>query len=176
MKAKAAANAQLTPPSGILITGVPGHAITNLTLENISMALAGGGTSEQARQQVPEAIDKYPEVKTFDPLVPAYGIWARHVKGLKLNNIGFTLDGNDLRPAFVCEDGEDIQLSNWKIPETNGAQCVIRLENVSGASLTRIKAAGTADAFVRIEGAGSKQVQLEQNSTPGIKKKIEQLP
>ncbi len=174
VKAKAAANAQLMPPSGILITGVPGHTITNLTLENISIVLAGGGTAEHARQQVPEAVDKYPEVKTFGPLVPAYGIWARHVKGLKLNNISFSLDGNDLRPAFVCEDGEDIQLNNWKIPETNGAQCIIRLENVSGASITRTEAKGVADAFVRVEGAGSNRVQVEQNITPGIKKKIEQ--
>ena len=87
VKARASANAQLMPPSGILITGVPGHCITNLTLENIEIDLAGGGTAENARQQVPEAIDKYPEVKTFGPLVPAYGIWARHVRGLKLINV-----------------------------------------------------------------------------------------
>src|SRR6185503_12119030 len=104
VKAKGADSAQLTPPSGILITGVPGHYITDLTLENIEISLAGGGTIEQAHQQVPEAVDKYPEVKTFGPLVPAYGIWARHVKGLKLLNITLHLDSNDRRPAFICED------------------------------------------------------------------------
>jgi polygalacturonase len=46
--AQAAANAQLMPPSGILITGVPGHYITGLTLENIKIDLAGGGTAENA--------------------------------------------------------------------------------------------------------------------------------
>jgi len=55
VKAKASDSAQLKPPSAILITGVPGHYITNLTLENIEIELLGGGTTENARHIVPEA-------------------------------------------------------------------------------------------------------------------------
>lgn len=65
MKAIAADNAQLKPPTGILITGIPGHYITNLTLENIHIRLLGTGTPEDALSVVPEAIDQYPEVKTL---------------------------------------------------------------------------------------------------------------
>lgn len=167
VKAQASANAQLKPPSGILITGVPGHYITGLTLENIEIDLAGGGSAENARHAVPEAIDKYPEVKTFGPLVPAYGIWARHVKGLKLRNIRFTLAGNDLRPAFVCEDGKDVTLEGWAIPATEGAEAIIRLENVEKALITGVKAKGNAQSFVQVEGAESKDVKLEKNQAPG---------
>ncbi|HEX3165004.1 MAG TPA: glycoside hydrolase family 28 protein, partial [Chitinophagaceae bacterium] len=46
VKIQAADSAQLKPPSGILITGVPGHYITNLTLENIEIELLGTGTVE----------------------------------------------------------------------------------------------------------------------------------
>lgn len=162
VKAKAAANAQLMPPSGILITGVPGHYITNLTLKDIEINLAGGGLAEHARQQVPEAIDQYPEVKTFGPRVPAYGVWARHVKGLKLLNITFTLDSNDLRPAFVCEDGHDIELSGWKIPATTGAEAVIRLENVQGASITGNNVEAKAAKFVHVEGINN-DVRIKNN-------------
>lgn len=101
-------NAQLMPPTGILITGVPGHPITNLTLENISIFLPGGGTADDARQQVPEAIDQYPEVKTFGPKIPAYGLWARHIQGLKLTNVHFTLDTADARPDILFEDAKDV--------------------------------------------------------------------
>jgi polygalacturonase len=173
VKAKAADSAQLKPASGILITGVPGHYITNLTLENIEIELAGGGTAEHSRQVVPEAIDQYPEVKTFGPRVPAYGIWARHVKGLKLKNVKFTLKNNDLRPAFVCEDGNDIQLDNWKLPETNGAQAIVRLENVNGVEIKKIEAGGTAEALVRIEGGDDKSIAITKSKTPGVKKIIE---
>ncbi|MDR2916182.1 MAG: right-handed parallel beta-helix repeat-containing protein [Tannerella sp.] len=106
VKAVAADEAQLTPPSGILITGIPGHYITNLTLENIHIRLLGTGTEEDAKQKVPEAIDQYPEVKTFGPKIPAYGVWARHVKGLKLKNVTFELKNKDLRPEVICEDGD----------------------------------------------------------------------
>lgn len=160
VKAEAAADAQLMPPSGILITGVPGHYITGLTLENVEISLAGGGNAEHAHQVVPEAIDKYPEVKTFGPLVPAYGIWARHVKGLKLKNVSFRLAANDQRPAFVCEDGSDIELNGWVLPETSGATSVIRLENVAGALIRHVRAKGTAGDFVQVKGAGSKDIRV----------------
>ena len=106
VKAVAADNAQLKPPSGILITGIPGHYITNLTLENIHIRLLGTGTAEDAVVTVPEAIDQYPEVKTFGPKIPAYGVWARHVKGLKLKNVVFELKNADERPQIICEDGD----------------------------------------------------------------------
>ena len=161
VKANASADAQLMPPSGILITGVPGHYITGLTLENIEISLAGGGLAEHARQAVPEAIDQYPEVKTFGPRVPAYGIWARHVKGLKLKNIKFNLAGNDLRPAFVCEDGLDIEVSDWKLPETTGAESIIRLENVQKVAVKNVQGKFSAKKLVLIEG-NSKDVSIKK--------------
>ena len=173
VKAKAAANAQLMPPSGILITGVPGHYITNLTLENIEISLAGGGEAEHARQVVPEAIDQYPEVKTFGPRIPAYGIWARHVKGLKLNNIKFTLANNDMRPALICEDGQELQVNNWQLPETNGGESIIRLENVDRAQIKNVAAKGASKAFVRVEGANSRHIQVSKSTVSGSKKSLE---
>lgn len=106
VNAIAADKAQLTPPSGILITGIPGHYITNLTLENIHIRLLGTGTSEDALSKVPEAIDQYPEVKTFGPKIPAYGVWARHARGLKLKNVTFELKNPDARPEIICDDAD----------------------------------------------------------------------
>jgi len=173
VKAKASDSAQLKPPSGILITGVPGHYITNVTLENIEIDLLGDGTVENSRVVVPEAIDKYPEVKTFGPIIPAYGIWARHVQGLKLKNITFHLKHNDLRPVFICEDGKDIELEKWDVPETNGAQAIVRLENVDGAKINKMIVKGSAQAFVRVEGKESRNIKLAKNTTTGITKNIE---
>ena len=173
VKATAADSAQLKPPSGILITGVPGHYITNLTLENIEIDLLGTGSVENARQVVPEAIDQYPEVKTFGPVIPAYGIWARHVQGLKLKNITFRIKNNDLRPVFICEDGKDIEVTGWKIPATSGAQAIVRLENVLGAVITNNDAKGKADIFVKVEGANSGGIKLAKNKLHGTTKKVE---
>ena len=174
VKAKASDSAQLKPPSGILITGVPGHYITDLTLENIEIELLGTGTAENAKHIVPEAIDQYPEVKTFGPTIPAYGVWARHVKGLKLKNITFKIKNNDLRPVFICEDGKDIEVTGWSIPATNGAQSIIRLVNVEEATIANNDVKGKADVFVKVEGANSKMIRVIKNKTKGIKKIIDQ--
>lgn len=175
VKAKASDSSQLKPPSGILITGVPGYYITNLTLENIEIDLLGSGTIENSRVEVPEAIDKYPEVKTFGPTIPAYGVWARHVQGLKLNNITFRLKTNDLRPAFICEDGKNIEINDCKIPETRGAESIFRLVNVDGAKIKKVKTKANANAFVRVEGSNSKNIKLSDNNSQS-KKEIELAP
>ena len=122
---------------------------------------------------MPEAIDKYPEVKTFGPRVPAYGVWAIHVKGLKLINIQFTLDSNDLRPAFVCEDGMDILVSKWKIPSTTGAESIIRLENVQDATIINNEFKGSAEAFVRVEASKDGKVKLEKNNVSRTVKNVQ---
>jgi hypothetical protein len=133
----------------------------------------GTGTEEQSRVAVPEAIDKYPEVKTFGPTIPAYGVWARHVKGLKLINITLKLKNNDLRPAIICEDGDDLEIRSCSIPKTSGGQSIIRLEQVRGAIISRVKVNGSAAVFVRVEGNESRDIKLVGNKTPGIKKLVE---
>jgi len=49
----------------MLINGIPGHPVENLTLENIDLALPGGGTAEDAQLQLPEKESAYPEWNMF---------------------------------------------------------------------------------------------------------------
>lgn len=170
VKAKAAKAAQIKPPSGILITGVPGYPIKNLTLENIEIILAGGGTIEHSRQVVPEAESEYPEVKTFGPTIPAYGIWARHVAGLNLKNITLQIDSADLRPAFIVDDGKMVTIENSQIAVSTGMPAVIRLENVTGALIRGNTANGKAKAFVSLQGGATWGIKLAENKTNGIEK------
>src|SRR5687767_4871460 len=78
VRARAAANAQLMPPSGIFITGIPQHMVGGLTLQNIEIELAGGGTREHGRQAMEEKPDTYPEINRFGPRLPAFAMYARH--------------------------------------------------------------------------------------------------
>jgi polygalacturonase len=176
VKAKAADSAQLKPASGILITGVPGHYITNLKLQNIDIELAGGGTIQDSRVTVPEAIDKYPEVKTFGPTIPAYGLWARHINGLQLQNIRFHLKSNDKRPAIICEDGRNIVIEHCSIPETTNAEAIFRFEKVQGIAITNSDVKGNADAFIRIEQSDNKSLKLANNNAISVKKQLELAP
>ena len=84
---------------GILISGVPGHDIQDVTFDDVEIHLPGGGA--KSGEPVPEAESAYPEIRMFGANLPAYGIYARHAKNLKLMNVRFTIARPDSRPERV---------------------------------------------------------------------------
>jgi len=98
---------------GMIINGLPGHPIEALTLENIQLELPGGGTEKAAKIQLPEKENAYPEYNMFGKTVPAYGIYARHIRGVKFQNVWTSLVKPDARPATVLVDVEDVTPANF---------------------------------------------------------------
>jgi polygalacturonase len=105
---------QAISPIGILISGIPGHAITGVRLENIEMKLPGGGTKAEAEVVLPEKENAYPEITMFGKQFPAYGLYARHVTGLVAKNVKVTVAASDSRPAIASDDVKDFDVSGWK--------------------------------------------------------------
>jgi polygalacturonase len=97
---------------GILINGIPDAPVEGLTFDNIQLELPGGGTAEAAKVQLPEKESAYPEFSMFGKTMPAYGVYARHVRGLKLENVRTSLLNSDARPATVFIDVEDVTPGN----------------------------------------------------------------
>lgn len=173
VRARAASKAQLTPPSGILITGIPGHSVETLTLENIELELAGGGTREQGRQTIEEKIDAYPEIGRFGPTLPAFGVYARHTKGLTIKGLTVKLATADLRPALVCQDCEDSEFAGWKLPGSPGGESLVRLESTKRAMLRGFELSGNANVFVLVEGKDSSTIRFKNNKLGAATKPIE---
>jgi hypothetical protein len=148
---------------------VPGHRIQGVVLRKLSIGLLGEGTVADAAVKVPEAIDKYPEVKTFGPTIPAYGIWARHIDGLTLDNVRFTLKNNDLRPAIICEDAAGLRMMDCQLPEVQGAAAMIELKLARDIHIEKLKAAGTVASFVEAQATDKAEVHLKDNLVPGAK-------
>jgi len=107
VNAVAATHGSVMPPTGILISGIPGHDIEDITLRNIQITLHGGGTAAEGKIQLPEQANGYPEINRFGKTLPAYGMYARHVTGLILQNVTFKLLSPDARPEVKCEDVQD---------------------------------------------------------------------
>jgi len=106
--------AQAISPIGILISGIPGHPITGVRLENIQIKLPGGGTQAEAGVVLPEKENAYPEITMFGKEFPAYGLYARHVSGLMATNVTVELAKPDARPAVYSEDVKDFDVSELK--------------------------------------------------------------
>ncbi|MGH9665613.1 MAG: glycoside hydrolase family 28 protein, partial [Bryobacteraceae bacterium] len=68
------------------ITGLPGQEAEDVTLSNIRIDSVEGGKSEWAALDIPERPGSYPEARMFGRL-PAYGLYCRHVKGLRLSQV-----------------------------------------------------------------------------------------
>ncbi|MFL5296652.1 MAG: glycoside hydrolase family 28 protein [Phenylobacterium sp.] len=85
------------------ITGIPGHPVEDVSLSDVSLTMRGGGAAAAARP--PEAEGDYPHAPMFGPL-PAYGLYARHVRGLTLRNVRLQTHAADARPPMVLEDVE----------------------------------------------------------------------
>lgn len=102
--------------SGIQVTGMPGHPVENIRLSNISLRFRGG-VSRKVDPDYPELGTKYPEPAKFLGTCPAYGLFARHVKGLTLSNVDFMLEQPDVRPCVITTDVEGLHVRDVKTPD-----------------------------------------------------------
>jgi len=93
---------------GCAISGIPGHHIENLTLDNIRLGFVGGGTKADAVREVPENEDKYPEHNMFGAL-PAYGLFLRHVRNARFRGVQTSYQASEERPALAAQDVEGLE-------------------------------------------------------------------
>jgi hypothetical protein len=144
------------------ITGIPDHRIEGVTLSDIRLTYAGGGTEDQARIEVPEVIAKYPDADMFKGL-PAYGLYVRHVDGLKLRNVQFLNARDDLRHALVCDDVHHLEVDSLTAQAFPGSASLIRFNNVADAFLKGCMAPEGTGTFLGVEGKDSNRISLIGN-------------
>lgn len=121
------------PKYASIISGIPGHDIEDVTLNNIRIYYKGGGTKEQAALDPPEKENDYPEPSMFGE-IPASGFFIRHVRGLEMNAVSLTWLKEDARAPFIINDGKSIELRNLKAARTTGGPMFI-LKDIENFSL-----------------------------------------
>jgi polygalacturonase len=102
--------------AGIIVTGVPGHPIEDVTFDNVRVNFPGGGEISSA--PVPEQEAEYPEFPVFHPL-PCWGLFLRHIRGIVFKDCRLNTRNVDPRPPVWLEDVEGLEFSNMKV---NGSQ------------------------------------------------------
>ncbi len=89
-----------------MVMGIPGHYIEDLTLSNIRIYYRGGGSKDAIDAEIPQNVDMYPDPYRWKTM-PAYGMYFRYVKGLRVSNVVLRYVNTDARPAFVLDDVHD---------------------------------------------------------------------
>jgi hypothetical protein len=155
----------------IIIAGLPGHPVEDVTLSDIRVASRGGLTLDDVARQPstlvntfflrgpglagprdpyhpPEQEKAYPEPSMFG-LLPAYGIYARHAKNLYFRDIELGFAKDDTRPVVVLDDVAGVDFRHLAAQRAGGAPLFV-LRQVTDFSVrdtrdlpdTRLPAAG----------------------------------
>jgi hypothetical protein len=136
---------------GCLIAGIPGHPVENITLSNITVTFAGGGTMEDARRSVAELEDEYPESTRWGPL-PAYGFTVRHARNVVFNSVACSYLARDLRPALFADDVDRITLTGFRAQGDGDADALVRLTNTRQALVQASQPTTKVGCFLRAQG------------------------
>lgn len=81
--------------------------ITNIVLRNVSVEFNGGGKADDAKRQVRgPGVDVRP--------LPAWGLYARNIEHLTLEDVRFSLAQDDLRPVVMADGVQRLNLDNFR--------------------------------------------------------------
>ncbi len=149
---------------GCPISGIPGEYIENVTLRDIRIAFAGGGTEEHAGATAPERESAYPSCRTFGTL-PAYGMFFRHVRNLTVDGLDLTYDAEtgEQRPAIVLDDVIEANLTKLRGQPVD-QRPTVRLINCQDIFLHGCHLVRSQGAFLGVEGEGTRNISLTGNN------------
>jgi hypothetical protein len=162
-------------PTACAISGLPQARIEGLTLSDLRFSFAGGGTKEDAARAIPENASRYPEYNMFGKL-PAYGLYCRHVKGLRLNNVQLQLADADGRHAIVLDDVNDVVIDQLDAASSAGACSTIRMTDVESVLIRGCRPRDGTDVFLMLQGAQTRRVSLVGNDLTGVATVVEAGP
>jgi hypothetical protein len=148
------------------ITGLPGHPVEGITLENVRIGAAGGAGRGGGRDEQERAA-AYPEVTMFGGL-PAFGLYVRHAREVILRNLQLGVERADPRAAVVADDVAGLHVTGLA-GAGNGTGPVVWLHGVRDGLLQGNRAPEGVRVFVRVTGEGTRNVALVGNAycTPG---------
>lgn len=154
------------------ITGLPGFDVEDVTLSNLRIDSEEGGKAEWVNARVPEQARNYPEARMFGRL-PAAGFYCRHVSGLRIRDLGFKATADEGRPAIVCDEVKDLEISGLRTSPIAGTQPVVKLIQTKGVLVQNCSApAGTA-AFLEVQGDQSGNISLMNNNLGGAQQAVQ---
>ncbi|MDP4261340.1 MAG: glycosyl hydrolase family 28 protein [Bacteroidota bacterium] len=106
----------------VIIAGLPGAMIKDISLKNFELKHPGGGNplfakiSLDALDSIPEKPAAYPEFSMFHEL-PAWGIYIRHAQDVEVSNVTLRCGKKDYRTAIVLDDVHHSQFISMDIKE-----------------------------------------------------------
>ena len=144
------------------ITGIPGHLVSEISLKNIRITARGGGEAESVDRPVPELEKRYPDAYMFNDL-PAYGLYCRHVDGLKMDGIDLRVEQPDARPALMLDDASRVVIRAMQaMPPAEGGP-LLWLRSVRECVLDGFRPRAGTKTLLRLSGADTARIRVTRS-------------
>jgi polygalacturonase len=142
----------------ITLNAVGGGVIENITFNNVHVTASGGGTAEMgAVRDVSTNTGEYFGIGVR----PAYGLYARGIKGLTLQNVRFDTMTPDQRPAVILDDVNDAAINNLTVKGDEHAESALRFINTQDTLVTGARLLTATPIFLAVEGAKSGNIKID---------------
>jgi polygalacturonase len=145
------------------ITGLENSYVEDVTLANIRVDNVLGSRPEWLRPVVPEVPAAYPEARMFG-MLPASGLYSRHVRGLRVTDFHVRAAEGEQRPAVVCDDVRGLRIAG--LSTTPGREVghdgppLMRLIQSANAWISGCAAPAGTKALLEVEGPASASILL----------------
>jgi hypothetical protein len=151
---------------GCSISGLPSNAIEDIALDDITIHSKGMGTKADAERKIEELENAYPEGTMFGKL-PSYGLFVRHVNGIRISNLSLRYDTEDLRSGLKLDDVHGFSISNTDIQQASTSIPAIVIERSSKGTLN-IVPMGDIKQYIR-KDAASKEIFINSAGKTQLK-------
>jgi hypothetical protein len=141
----------------IVINGVGSEFIEEISFHDVHVRYEGGGTAEEAIREIPKLAGEYFEIGT----PPAYGLYARNVRGLTLHNVRLEVSAPDLRPAVIFDNVTDAGISGLSAQGNSQAEAVLRFNDTHSVLLTASRVLTPATVFLKLEGTANEGITID---------------
>jgi polygalacturonase len=144
------------------IAGLPEFNVEDVRLSNIRIDNEEAGKADWAEAKIPEKTGADPEARMFGRL-PAAGLYARHVRGLRAHEVEFRFSPAEERPAVVLDDVRDAAIAGLRSTSIAGKQPVLKVIQSKEVSVRGSAAPPTTDTYLEVHGEQSEHILLADN-------------
>jgi len=94
---------QANAPYASIVAGLPEAPVEDVRISNLTVVHGASGTAADARRQIPEHADHYPEPSMFG-VTPGYGLFVRHARNLQVHHADLRSPPSEGRPPVVLHN------------------------------------------------------------------------
>jgi len=155
--------------SCMVLNGMKQSYLDNISFNDVHITYPGGGTAEHgAVRDVPKVAGEYYQIG----VPPAYGMYARNVRGLTMHNMRFEMASPDMRPALIFDNVQDAAINGLGAQGQKSAESLLRFIETRDVLVTALRVLTPVTNLLQVEGAESSNIKIDGGDLSKTEKQL----